>query len=212
MLVMYYNDDSTAVVASPATMTTGLGGDSAFVRFLNVDVDGADAIEVRYATTGDGHEIAFVLDSAHHDAVWSREIGSTDGAFVTDTFRLGAELSGVRDVHLMYRGPGGSDEGSFALDYFGLGDFGALVGTADAALAADAFAVYPNPATASVRVDVAEAATVELLDVSGRRVTAPRALGAGQHADLATDGLARGVYVVRVVAGQRVGHRQLVLR
>lgn len=63
--------------------------------------------------------------------------------------------------------------------------------------AADAtLSVWPNPATGAVRVRLAEAGTVRLLDAMGRVVRETRA-AAGQEISWALPELAPGLYVVR---------------
>lgn len=84
------------------------------------------------------------------------------------------------------------------------------------ALALDA--AYPNPFTTATRLNVtldeAQAATVAVFDLAGRRV---RTLHAGPLAagstpfEFAADGLAPGTYVVRVVAGEAVREQRVTL-
>ena len=82
--------------------------------------------------------------------------------------------------------------------------------------AAEVSAVYPNPATGSAQLDVrvgtAQEVRVEVYDALGRRVIAQRLdATAAETVRLETDGLAPGVYVVRVAGDGFQESRQLTI-
>lgn len=74
--------------------------------------------------------------------------------------------------------------------------FVTVTGLADAAANDATLAVWPNPATGSVRLRLAEAGPVRLLDAVGRVVRETRAT-AGQDVTWDLTGVAPGLYVVR---------------
>ena len=82
---------------------------------------------------------------------------------------------------------------------------------------ADGLAVAPNPVRESARVEVSipgSAASLALYDVRGRRVRDLRlapAAGGTREARLETNGLAPGVYVLRLVADSEVTARRIVV-
>lgn len=64
--------------------------------------------------------------------------------------------------------------------------------------------VYPNPANSVLYVEVAEASKVQLLDMSGKMVILEKAAAAGAKLDLNVEGLASGIYTLKVSSNNNV--------
>lgn len=85
--------------------------------------------------------------------------------------------------------------GASAVDELGLGD---------------GLSLYPNPALLSVRIEASEAfQRVELLDQRGRVVRTARAGGTSIPFDL--NGIEEGAYIIRIIAGDRISTRKLMI-
>lgn len=87
----------------------------------------------------------------------------------------------------------------------------AVVVSGEAAAPGVALRVAPNPARRRVAVETGGAGTLRLLDARGRDVMAPRTVAAAGRIRVTLDGIAPGVYTLRLEAGGRTTTRRLVV-
>lgn len=72
--------------------------------------------------------------------------------------------------------------------------------------------VYPNPAKSVLFVEVSEASKVQLFDLTGKALIIDKAAAAGAKAELNVEGLASGVYTIKVSSANNVSVEKVTIK
>ncbi len=181
------------------------------------DIDGDDKWEAVGGSLGSGSGVAKCY-SNKGDELWSKNFSER----IYDVERVGdATGDGVSEICVCLQDKGNEAAHVWLFDL--VGDIGIEPGPPRAPAPRTPFAfaleqARPNPCRGDARIAFtlaeAGAATMELYDLSGRKVRTllQRNLGAGEH-DVAVElsGLAPGVYVYRLRAGVDAAAKRLVV-
>ncbi len=159
-------------------------------------------------TRGTGIGTVHVEVSRDGGANWERIASDLAGTSYS-WFVTGPTTSSARVRVLDANVPGRADGSDLAFQV------GAPVAVEERPVALAIGPIVPHPARGAFRVALAlpshEGATIELLDVAGRRVESRRIEGAGAHSVTFRAGLPAGVYLMRLVQGGRVVSRRVAV-
>ena len=72
--------------------------------------------------------------------------------------------------------------------------------------------VYPNPASDNINVQISQDATMQLFDPEGRQVISKRVLNANEKYEFNTDGLANGIYIMKIMNEELTVTRQIIIK
>jgi FlaG/FlaF family flagellin (archaellin) len=197
------------VLFSPGRTAAGAPLPVELVRFA-AQADGR-AVALTWRTATETNNAGFAVEQQTEGGAW-RELGFVEGAGTTTE----AQRYRFRAANVSY------GDHAFRLRQIDLDGTEAFSGVREVTVGLAgpyAVAAYPNPvrsrATVGVAVREAQRVTVEVYDVLGRRVTVlhdgPLVAGGTERLALSAQGLASGVYLVRVTGETFAATRRLTV-
>lgn len=181
------------------TVTTPMPGDPECNAPTNVEASNITDNGATISWTAGGNETNWVVEVSGAGNTTEHEVSGTPSKTLTGLEKATAYTVRVKAVCTATSQSPWSQPSMFQTTNVGIED-----------VLGESFVLYPNPATVSVTVELAEAGMVSILDAAGRE-SGKWSVENG-HLTIDLSGYSAGAYYVRVVTAQGTAVRKLIVR